>query len=339
MPIKAFYNNIFLVSILIASQTITAASDFYYGDSSGLFITRWAFQSICDHIFDPYTSEIDLPTSSTGVIFDADKVKAGDKIFVRNVKLFFEKLHPYIKQPYIMITHGEAEATVKDDYYRYLENNTIIAWFSIHPPQIGHKKFFPIPLGIPSWATFKEWTNDDAYNELNIYLKTLREEVKKTKLMYMNFSFNTSEDRLNSKNIFLGWTFSSFAQNKPFEEYMEEMAAHKFALSPRGLGPDCYRTWEALLVGVIPIVKRGEFDTWATPKNKKRLRRGSELDKLYEDLPVLIIDDWSEINEAFLNHKYLEITSRRYSIEKLYTKYWHSKIQNLRDEFLQQRKS
>ena len=45
------------------------------------------------------------------------------------------------------------------------------------------------------------------------------------------------------------------------------MAKAKFALSPGGTGPDTYRTWEALLVGTIPIVKT------------------SQLDNLYSDLP------------------------------------------------------
>ena len=66
-------------------------------------------------------------------------------------------------------------------------------------------------------------------------------------------------------------------------DYLKEMAQCKFTFSPRGFGIDCYRTWEALLVGSIPVIK------------------SSHLDFMYEGLPVLIVNDWQVINEDFLN--------------------------------------
>ena len=52
-----------------------------------------------------------------------------------------------------------------------------------------------------------------------------------------------------------------------------------FQVSPPGNGLDCFRTWESLALGVIPIVKT------------------SPLDALYraEELPVVIVEDWDEI--------------------------------------------
>jgi hypothetical protein len=50
-----------------------------------------------------------------------------------------------------------------------------------------------------------------------------------------------------------------------------------FVVSPHGRGYDCYRTWEAILMGAIPIVKR------------------SPIDAVYEGFPVVIVDDWAEI--------------------------------------------
>ena len=96
------------------------------------------------------------------------------------------------------------------------------------------------------------------------------------------------------------------------------MAQSKFVLSPAGYGPDCYRTWEALLVGSIPIVKK------------------SQLDPLFEGLPVLIVDSWSDITEEFLHKKYEEITARQYDIKRLYTEYWFAKIKAVKEEFLAQ---
>ena len=62
----------------------------------------------------------------------------------------------------------------------------------------------------------------------------------------------------------------------------------------------------------------------------------SQLDKLYEELPILVIDDWTEITEEFLNRKYEEITSQQYNIEQLYMNYWKEKILSTRDAFMKE---
>src|SRR5690606_33447515 len=76
--------------------------------------------------------------------------------------------------------------------------------------------------------------------------------------------------------------------------------------SPRGAGLDCYRTWEALLLGTIPIVKT------------------STLDAAYDGLPVLIVDDWKIIIKEFLEEKWKEMmeSRKKWHWEKLYRPYW-----------------
>ena len=65
---------------------------------------------------------------------------------------------------------------------------------------------------------------------------------------------------------------------------------YHFVLSPRGNGVDCYRTWEAFLFGAIVITLK------------------SPLDKMYIDnnLPVLILQDWEELNCDNQEEKLLE---------------------------------
>lgn len=60
---------------------------------------------------------------------------------------------------------------------------------------------------------------------------------------------------------------------------------HLFDLSPRGHGDDTYRTWEALALGMVPVVQ-------AHPV----------LDALHRTLPVVIVRDFAaELNEANLS--------------------------------------
>ena len=57
---------------------------------------------------------------------------------------------------------------------------------------------------------------------------------------------------------------------------------HAFVVSPFGRGRDCYRTWEALLMGAVPIVK------------------SSPLDQVFDGFPVAIVQDWSEVTQENL---------------------------------------
>ena len=85
-------------------------------------------------------------------------------------------------------------------------------------------------------------------------------------------------------------------------------------LSPPGNGIDCHRTWEALYLDIVPIV-------WH-----------STLDPLYENLPIIIINDINEINEEFLQKKLHEISLKKlqqppiYQYEKLRNAFWHEMI-------------
>jgi hypothetical protein len=81
-----------------------------------------------------------------------------------------------------------------------------------------------------------------------------------------------------------------------------------FVISPRGGGYDCHRTWEALCLGCIPIIKT------------------SGLDPLFENLPVCIVSSWSDVNEEYLK-KYLEsIQTKQFQYEKLNLNFWKNLI-------------
>ena len=83
---------------------------------------------------------------------------------------------------------------------------------------------------------------------------------------------------------------------------------YAFVISPHGNGLDCHRTWEALCLGCIPIVKTSNIDT------------------LYHDLPVLILKDWSMLTLELLERTIDEFKNRNFNYEKLTLQYWIHKI-------------
>lgn len=341
-----------ILALLVGADALAESASLRFNQPpSDTFLNRWAFQTMCDHIFDPCNNKYAWPTAPNGVTFNPKDVKAGDTIFVRDVDYFFETIGRTITQPFIMITHGEFRDTTLEHQLQYLDDPKIIAWFSIHPPKQGHKKYFPLPLGLMQEKKYyKKRTS------FNSFLADLRKKPK-SKLLYMNFDDTLNKERQQLKAQFSNAPYCfNRASAIPFEEYLEEMADYKFALSPRGWGPDCYRTWEALFVGTIPIVRRNQsghiitiktglrVGAESTTQKKKLLPANtplspegpSQLDTLYEGLPILVIDSWEELSESFLQKKYAEITSKSYDISALYFDYWRNKIENVRSSYLQQ---
>ena len=271
-------------------------------------ISKWAFYSLCDFGYDPLTHPRQYPLSLDGpTTFDPKDVLPGSCIFIRgrSSSEFFRTIAPKITVPYCIVAHGEYLDAFQESYVQYLDNPMLIAWFGTHPCEIKHPKFYQIPLGLHPRNSISKSSS----------FSTFRNRKKKG-LVYANFSVMTHPERSILLEQMKSKDFCYCAKKCSHDKYLSQMASSKFTLSPRGLGIDCYRTWEALLVGSIPIVK------------------SSRLDSFYADLPVLIVDDWSCITREFLEEKYLEITSRKWSREKLFISYWAHLIESVKEEFL-----
>ena len=107
-------------------------------------------------------------------------------------------------------------------------------------------------------------------------------------------------------------------KNKPFNytlkkrcprnETWKNITNYKFIVSPHGNGLDCHRTYEAMFLGSIPIVKT------------------SPLDVIYKDMPIIILKDWNEINIDKIVEQSKQTILK--SKEKFYLKYWTNLIRS-----------
>jgi hypothetical protein len=133
-----------------------------------------------------------------------------------------------------------------------------------------------IPIGI----------NDQSTEVLdNISLKF----TEKNELIYMNFRTGHHHSRVDCFNYFSKYDWVTITHENdylPVRLFYENLSNFKYCISPRGTGIDTHRLYESLLFGVIPIVKK------------------SELDNSYKDLPVIIVDEWKDINYEYLNSEY-----------------------------------
>ena len=83
-----------------------------------------------------------------------------------------------------------------------------------------------------------------------------------------------------------------------------------FVLSPHGGGYDCHRTWEALALGCIPIVK------------------SSPIDRVFERLPVLIVQNWSDVSLGLLEQTRTRFAAHHWAWHRLTLSYWATAIRN-----------
>jgi hypothetical protein len=149
---------------------------------------------------------------------------------------------------------------------------------------------------------------------LDISHRALTTTIPKRNLLLINFNIANDGTRLRFriwKNMCVprskaNYTFVTCIPKEPgvqvndLPRIYERNRQYPFWLSPRGNGIDCHRTWEALYLDIIPIV-------W-----------NSSLNILYKNLPVVIINDYKELNERFLYEKLNEISKKKLSKEKIY---------------------
>lgn len=105
-----------------------------------------------------------------------------------------------------------------------------------------------------------------------------------------------------NRNSLPNFSFVTYFKKESNLSYLQNIASSKYVLSPHGDYPDCYRHYEAMYLSAIPITIRHP--------------------KLYflEDMPTLLLNDWSELTEELLISSYDTIINK--SREKLDINYW-----------------
>jgi len=225
-----------------------------------------------------------------------------------------------------------------DSSLKLLENKCLIKWFSINIG-LNHPKLISIPLGIPKHIpfiindkdNFMGWKYHFDLDEINSQIQILLSNLnlslnnffnENKKLLYSRMTVTSSQHCLHSYENIRNIVVESLKNNifidsslVPWHQYMYELKDYKFCLSLPGKGLDCYRTWESLTLGVIPIVLKTDFSG-----------------DLYNDLPVLQLqeEELKNINESFLENEFLKIKERQntFNFKKLTTDWWKKYIFN-----------
>ncbi|MDN3507844.1 MAG: hypothetical protein P0S94_02860 [Simkaniaceae bacterium] len=243
--------------------------------------------------------------------FEPENVKQGDVIFVgmAHLDFFIEKIAPKINVQFIMIT-SNASGTVDEKYLSFANNPKLLAWFGRNIT-LKHPKLVIIPLGL-KWRGkgIKEYnTKMISYFNNNCHDRYFRRKNIHTVAAGFANTHRSREVLNNALRNKLGdLGFVSVQKKLKFKDYINELASARFVLSPRGANIDCYRTWEALYVGSIPVVE------------------SHGIDDVYEDLPVIIVKDLRQISKNFLDEQFCLLKTKSFNLKKLQIKYWYDLI-------------
>jgi len=252
-------------------------------------------------------------------------------IYVCNSALnHFNTIVPYIDFFFVLVS-GDSDDTMPYDVLRpevfdaFIENPFLIHWFSQNMT-VDHPKITRMPIGMdyhtlesrPLWgpitiASTQEYLLNNV-RRIPFYERFYEKDVK----CYSNFHFQMNTKYGQDRK-------DAFAQIPIELVYYEphvvprlnswnKQKEYAFVICPHGGGYDCHRLWEALILGCIPIVKT------------------SPIDKLYDELPVLIVNEWSDITMKLLKKKIKKFKQmeldKKFNYNKLSLEYWVKKFKS-----------
>ncbi len=246
------------------------------------------YRSVCQWTFDETGHNNWAPSS----------VESGDLIFVKTdmLDLFFESRHRLIGSPYVLISHNSDHPSPGPHSSR-LNDPNLFAWYGQNG-DCSHPKFHPLPIGFPN----QEWAHGNV-TTLRKQASGLKPLTERRWLLYINVGTESNANRQATIDHFKSWKHEGvkFAEKGSHEQYLEDMKNSRFVLSPPGNGIDCHRTWEAVLMGAVPVILPS-----------------FSFGELAQLVPVLVVENFQSLTSShLLTYKY-----PRVNVSGLFANYW-----------------
>lgn len=251
-------------------------------------------------------------------------VEYGDTVYVD-----FKILRPYITQVLnqlqnpVVIVCGNDDNDFPDDFQdlvQVIENHENILRFWCQNCTIETKKIRNIPIGLDYHSmsydtphlvhgqkhispTFQEQQILDIKNDF-LFLKECKSVCVANFHLAMDM-YKRERVRIPAYNKLKNNPCIKFLERQSRTDYMKELKDVAFAICPSGNGLDTHRLWETLVLGRIPIVNKTDL-------------------KVYNDLPIVEVEDWEVINEEWLKTQHKNIVEKygSFNMEKIYLSYW-----------------
>lgn len=264
------------------------------------FVTGDGFRSMADHVYDKLEKGMN-PLA----VKDRDVVFVGDSL----IKEYLANVHPRINCKYVLVTHN-GDAPV-DAAVLALTKNKIYKWYGINVT-VADPLVVPIPLGIENKHYYLcgipgifKWVNKMRY-------------PKRDRIFYgFTVSTNPAERQPALDAMKRNPLAETLTAWRGFNAYLHVLATYKFVVSPPGSSVEGHRTWDALYIGIVPIVKSSVTTDYFE----------------HIGVPLWNVKDWRELDglgEQDLAHKFDAVRAAGKSDTLLFS-YWEDKIRNTRE--------
>ena len=257
------------------------------------------FWGICKYVFSPNINNVDYNRQPN--TFNLSLLKDGDTIYTHT--MYAKALNEILAQTQkkvVVVSHNADEAL------DFIPQPNVIKWFSQNV-NIVCDRVESIPIGIQNDRWFV------SVNKIEKMKEVFYRQYSRWKTIYANHNIRTNPKERKSAYAYaeLLKTATIKSGKHPWndlEEYLIDLAEHKFVVSPEGNGIDCHRTWEALYMGCLPILKRSINSSF------------------YTSLPTVLIDEWSDLTEDLLIDEEKRIRESSFNYDLLTFAYWKNRI-------------
>lgn len=243
-----------------------------------------------------------------------------DQCRITDIDLLADNLDA-LKNDCILISSYGARpvpSSVKDETVnKILECPKIKKWFTQnYDGTLIHPKLFPYPIGFPAVQIW--WVGHNKNSTIKTMLD-MRENFNDKKEMKVFCDVHllgrpgvgkerqiVKKDLVNKEKCEHLIILNN--RLKDMKKVYELYSKYQFVICTHGLGLDCHRTWEVFMLGGIIITKH------------------SSMDYLYDELPVIFVDEWSEVldinNLQLWKDQVYHLTSEDNIKPKMKRRYW-----------------
>jgi hypothetical protein len=214
-----------------------------------------------------------------------DDIGGGELIWVRGSWLpsFVDRVLPRIRGDFVLVT-GDTPSSLPSAAPRLaaalLASPYMLHWYTQnHDGTEPESRISPIPIGLdlhtrserPAWGEGVA-TPADQEVELEEIAQTMPPLAERIPAIYVDFGWSTDPAQPpHGARLFQprGWIAAALRSHPlvihqdmqlPRAEVWRRRGRYAFSLSPHGLGLDCHRTWEGLLLGQAVLVPSSSLD-------------------------------------------------------------------------------
>jgi hypothetical protein len=230
---------------------------------------------------------------------------------------FAENFYHHIEEAFVLVS-GDGDTAVdtamlnEPKIAAMLESDLLLSWYAQNLT-VDHPKLNHLPIGLDyhtMWERPGTWgiSAISAIAQENTLLNTLARAPAFSE-RYMNGYCNWRPvagwgDREAcyaqiDRSVCL-FESGSISRTSTWQRQSEFM----FVVSPEGVGTDCHRTWEAILLGCVPIIKR------------------NTISKLFENLPVLLVDQWEDVTHETMRAYSSTLPTKTFEFSVLFREHW-----------------